>query len=131
MIDSRDALLEILASGAAFKGQLTLTVDFDIPAQEKQSLKTLTDVFKEGDVEIKSTFAPKKKKRRKTLSNEEVWAIRRLHKEKHPIHLIAKELDINHTAVWRVVNKKSYRKVGDEPHDSVTVRAGHGVVKGG
>ena len=126
MIDRRELLLEILASGVAFKGEMTLTLTFDIKEAAAVPAKVEKPLVKVAKLDVAKT---EPRKRARGLSNEQVWDIRDLAKTGLMDSVIAEKLEINVSAVWRVRTNKAYTNVGSRPHDSVTVRAGHGVIK--
>lgn len=180
MKTQRDQLLDILASGLAFKCQIIL--DFDV-RQERLDAETVpADAYKEtqrmlatsralieeqdkkidqlnykldgslltpdvsaptGITKEKPEPIPEPKvvtpdkpevkeppKRKRKLSKDEVWAIRRYLKAGHRNTDIARRINCTQNVVWRVKAGRSYKNVPSEPHPSTTnIHAGHGVVK--
>ena len=73
---------------------------------------------------------PVKKGRDAQLKDDQVWAVRRFLKKGWGNTRIANQVGCTPNVVWRIKAGKSYAKVKDEPHKSVTnIHAGHGVEK--
>ena len=122
MKNQREQLLDILASGAEFKGEITVVYAFDT-----------TQASQDPTLEEPPKPKPKPKKRanayKAQLTDGQVWDIRDYIKQGYGDAKIRDLMGnkFKSSTVWRIRNNKAYANVGDRPHPT-TVRAGHGVI---
>lgn len=126
--NQRDQLLDILASGVEFKGEITVVFVFDT-TQESCGGKESTPTLEVASPKPKPKPKPKKRAYRPQLKDEQVWDIRDYIKLGYGDAKIRDLMGntFKASAVSRIRRNQAYARLGNRPHPT-TVRAGHGVI---
>jgi hypothetical protein len=127
MKKQRDQLLDILASGVEFKGEITVVFAFD--TAKEQPTSTVDADKQPTPVVVPSKPKPKKRAYNAQLKDEQVWDIRDYIKQGYGDAKIRDLMGNTFKAstVWRIRRNKAYARLGNRPHPT-TVRAGHGII---
>ena len=125
--NQRDQLLDILASGVEFKGEITVVFVFDTTKEPTTGELEVTSPTPAPKPKPKPK--PKKQAHKPQLKNEQVWDIRDYIKQGYGDAKIRDLMGNTFKAstVWRIRHNKAYVRIGNRPHPT-TVHAGHGVI---